>query len=85
MLGEEICTIVNSDVPRFKLMKRSQRLRIASRQIKELAEREEIRVPAAVLEGVQNEVFGLGQGTELEDLLVVRSDRFIHENCKPIR
>ena len=67
-------------IPRLKLKERSQRLGVVSGKLKELLEGEEVRVPAAVLEGVQDDLLGLCELTELLGLREVCGDRLVDED-----
>ena len=50
------------------------------RELKELLEGEEVGVPAAVLEGVEDDLLGLCELTELLGLREVCGDRLVDED-----
>ena len=67
-------------IPRFELVERSKRLRVVGGKVEQFLERKEIRVPTTVLEGVQDELLGLGERAELLSLREVRSHRLVDED-----
>ena len=67
-------------VPRLKFKEGTERLRVVHGEFEELLEGEEVRVPAAVLEGVEDDLLGLCELTELLGLREVCGDRLVDED-----
>ena len=52
------------------------------RKLEELLEGEEVGVPAAVLEGIKNQILGLSERAQLLRLRKVRGDRLVDKNYR---
>ena len=67
-------------LPRFKLVEGSERLFMVGGEVEKFPEGEEVRVPAAVLEGIKDKILRLSERAQLLRLREVRSDRLVDED-----